>query len=282
MYLEKINRISNWLDTADGLLITAGAGMGVDSGLPDFRGDEGFWKAYPALQKSKLSFAEMADPTWFYKHPRLAWGFYGHRLNLYRKTRPHFGFSLLQKWAGKMIHGAAVFTSNVDGQFQLSRFSEKLVYECHGSIHYLQCSTPCTDEIWSADSFVPDVDTDRCLLQNELPRCSHCGEVARPNILLFNDSSWLSNRCETQGAELESFLSRVKSPLVIEIGAGTAVPSVREFGEQVAHELGTNFVRLNLRESSVFSENAIGLSAGALDGINLIDQRLNQLNTTTF
>ena len=34
---------------ADGLLITAGAGMGIDSGMPDFRGENGFWKAYPAF-----------------------------------------------------------------------------------------------------------------------------------------------------------------------------------------------------------------------------------------
>ncbi|NOZ79257.1 MAG: NAD-dependent protein deacetylase, partial [Acidobacteria bacterium] len=35
------------LVAADALLITAGAGMGVDSGLPDFRGPEGFWDTYP-------------------------------------------------------------------------------------------------------------------------------------------------------------------------------------------------------------------------------------------
>lgn len=34
---------------ADAILIGAGAGMGVDSGLPDFRGNDGFWKAYPTL-----------------------------------------------------------------------------------------------------------------------------------------------------------------------------------------------------------------------------------------
>ena len=62
-----------------GLLFTAGAGMGVDSGLPDFRGDKGFWKAYPALFGH--SFSDMANPSWFDSDPRLAWGFYGHRLN---------------------------------------------------------------------------------------------------------------------------------------------------------------------------------------------------------
>lgn len=42
---EKLEKAAGWLREADGLLITAGAGMGVDSGLPDFRGREGFWPA---------------------------------------------------------------------------------------------------------------------------------------------------------------------------------------------------------------------------------------------
>ena len=56
---------------ADALLITAGAGMGVDSGLPDFRGNEGFWKAYPALGRAKKSFTDMANPAdaWAEDHP---------------------------------------------------------------------------------------------------------------------------------------------------------------------------------------------------------------------
>ena len=45
---------------ADALLIAAGAGMGVDSGLPDFRGTHGFWRAYPLYAKLGLDFASMA------------------------------------------------------------------------------------------------------------------------------------------------------------------------------------------------------------------------------
>ncbi|MGB2501549.1 MAG: hypothetical protein ACPIA2_17760, partial [Mariniblastus sp.] len=46
----------------DALLITAGAGLGVDSGLPDFRGTEGFWRAYPAFKKKGLDFYDLANP----------------------------------------------------------------------------------------------------------------------------------------------------------------------------------------------------------------------------
>src|SRR5687767_9842489 len=76
---------------ADALLVTAGAGMGVDSGLPDFRGTEGFWRAYPAFARLGLRFEQLASPAWFARDPHLAWGFYGHRLNLYRATTPHAG-----------------------------------------------------------------------------------------------------------------------------------------------------------------------------------------------
>jgi NAD-dependent SIR2 family protein deacetylase len=60
---------------ADALLIGAGAGMGVDSGLPDFRGNEGFWKSYPPFGKVGLSFTDLAQPRWFHTDPRPSLGF---------------------------------------------------------------------------------------------------------------------------------------------------------------------------------------------------------------
>src|SRR6476620_7058110 len=106
----QLERAARAISGADALLIAAGAGMGVDSGLPDFRGNEGFWRAYPALAKANLNFAEVASPRTFEQDPSLAWGFYGHRLELYRKTVPHAGFHILQRWAERMPLGTRVFT----------------------------------------------------------------------------------------------------------------------------------------------------------------------------
>jgi hypothetical protein len=52
------------------LLIAAGAGMGVDSGLPDFRGNQGFWKAYPALAGRAWSSPAWPRPPLFMKTQR--------------------------------------------------------------------------------------------------------------------------------------------------------------------------------------------------------------------
>jgi NAD-dependent SIR2 family protein deacetylase len=84
--------------------------------------------------------------------------FYGHRLDLYRRTQPHRCLDILRGWAAKMPRGAFVFTSNVDGHFQKARFSEDRVAECHGSIHWLQCIDGCSRRVWPADDVVPMVD----------------------------------------------------------------------------------------------------------------------------
>lgn len=77
------------LQQAEALLILAGAGMGVDSGLPDFRGNEGLWKAYPYFKETGMSFSDAANPEFFRKDPHKFWFFYGHRYKSYQETKPH-------------------------------------------------------------------------------------------------------------------------------------------------------------------------------------------------
>ena len=58
-------RAAEAIRSARSMVITAGAGMGVDSGLPDFRGDRGFWNAYPMYERLGLSFVDAANPAHF-------------------------------------------------------------------------------------------------------------------------------------------------------------------------------------------------------------------------
>lgn len=265
--VNSVHQAAALIAQADGLLITAGAGMGVDSGLPDFRGTSGFWQAYPALGKVRIDFTEIANPQAFRSDPELAWGFYGHRLNLYRNIVPHEGFNILRRWASQKPHGAFVFTSNVDGQFQKTGFSEQQIHECHGSIHWLQCTDSVCGEVWSAADFKPEVDAERCRLISPLPKCPACGKLARPNILMFGDGHWVSDRYDEQDAACTSWLRSVKNPVVIELGAGTAVPSVRYFGEYQ----GVPMIRINVREAESTMGNCVSLPMGALEALQALD-----------
>jgi hypothetical protein len=69
-------------------------------------------------------------------------------------------------------------------------------------------------------------------------------------------------------------LARARRPVVVELGAGTYVASVRYFSQQVIHEHGGRLVRINPRESEVPTPMDIGLPVGALQGLTAIDEAL--------
>ena len=261
---EKINE-------ADALLIGAGAGIGVDSGLPDFRGNKGFWKAYPPMKKLGVSFSDMANPVWFEEKPYFAWGFYGHRLNLYRKTTPHHGFEQLLQLGRNMPDEYFVYTSNVDGQFQKAGFDPERIVEAHGSIHHLQCVRPCTDSIWKADDIGIHVNEETMEAKGSLPECQYCNNIARPNILMFSDWAWIPQRSAEQEQRMQEWLDELgnKKLVIIEIGAGSAVPTVRVMSERLVSIRNADLIRINPRESGV-PKGQVSLARGAADAIDKI------------
>jgi NAD-dependent SIR2 family protein deacetylase len=262
------------LRSARALVVTAGAGMGVDSGLPDFRGDRGFWRAYPPYEKLGLSFVDAANPAHFDDDPAFGWGFYGHRANLYRATVPHAGFAVLRRWIDELRLESFVVTSNVDGQFQKAGFDPERIHEVHGSIHHLQCTGPCCGEIWPNEERV-GVD-EATMRADRVPRCPRCRGVARPNILMFGDFAWLPARTQEQAARFAGFLERLgdEAPMaVVELGAGTAIPTVRLASERLGRRAGCTVLRLNPREPAIDAPH-LSLAAGARDGLEAVDQAL--------
>lgn len=257
----------------DAVLIAAGAGMGVDSGLPDFRGNEGFWKEYPVAKVRGLSFEALANPEWFEYDPTLAWAFYGHRLNLYRDTIPHEGFTMLRELCKSKGDNYFILTSNVDGQFQKAGFDESRIFEIHGSIHHLQCTADKFHGIWSAKDEEITVDMDAFKALEPFPICPACGALARPNILMYSDWDWIGYRSDMQmkqfGRWKIDLMKEKKKVCVIEIGAGTAIASIRRMSESAAKQFHAPLIRINPRESQGVL-GTIKLPMGGLEGIKAI------------
>lgn len=253
--------------------------MGVDSGLPDFRSPNGFWKAYPVAEKLGLKFEELASAEWFEKDPLLAWGFYGHRLNLYRRTTPHPGFEILRRWTENKAQGHFVFTSNVDGQFQKAGFSEDRMVECHGSVLMVQCRKPCCAGTWPLpESTFIEVDETALKAKEPLPKCVSCGGPTRPNVLMFSDSHWMDGRSAAQQVRFRLWirgLARGKLT-VIELGAGTALPTVRNLAEQVSRAAGNPLIRINPVDVRG-PDNSIAIREGALAALQRIDEEMKKL-----
>jgi NAD-dependent SIR2 family protein deacetylase len=128
----------------------------------------------------------------------------------------------------------------------------------------------CTPNIWSTDEFMPKVDEEICLLLNEPPRCPKCGAMARPNVLMFGDWSWSPRRTAIQSQHEEEWLEAIgdhQRVVVVELGAGTAIPSVRNFSQRIIYELGGRLVRINPREFQVPGSVDVGIPLGSLEAL---------------
>lgn len=269
--MDEIQRAADLIRNADSLLITAGAGMGVDSGLPDFRGGQGFWNAYPPYKALKIDFLDISSPDWFRDDPAFAWGFYGHRRNLYRTTEPHDGYRILRE----LSDDAYVVTSNVDVAFLKAGFESDRVVETHGTIEWNQCLKLCGIGIFPAGKEVVTVDTASMRATGDLPACPDCGGVARPNIQMFGDPYWDKRRTNAQLENFYEWLTarRSKNVVVIECGAGIEIPSIRERSEEVIEEVSGSLIRINPSHFGV-PGGQIALPMGALDALSQIEKSL--------
>lgn len=259
---------------ADVIVILAGAGMSVDSkdangnNIPDFRGENGFWKVYPVLGDKKISFSAIANPNAFKTNPDLVWGFYGSRFDLYKNTTPHAGYKAMLELV-KTKKDYFVATSNVDGAFQKAGFPEDKVYEIHGRIGKFQC-TECNN-VWTPPASTKfDVDPNKLECACELPRCS-CGAIARPNIMMFNDFGFNTTETKAQEVAFNKFMHMYDKGdtkiAVVEFGAGTAIPSIRMMGEFIHSKVpGATLVRVNPAESQG-PKGIVSIPKGALAAV---------------
>ena len=128
-----------------------------------------------------------------------------------------------------------------------------------------------------------DVDESAFLAHAPLPRDPLTSNICRPNILMFGDYGWNPTRTQHQEQRFESWLKSIASKklVVIEMGAGTAIPTVRNHSEQYANLHNATLIRINPRESFVNNthviQNSISISTGAKDGLLSIQTALKGL-----
>ena len=274
-----IERAAHLISGASALLVCAGAGMSADSGLPTFRNGGGLWTMTTKVGTRDVSFDEIAQPKWFHHRPEVAWGFYGWRAHQYAKAEPHVGYQILRRWSLKMPQRSFVYTSNVDGLFAKSGMGDQHIVECHGTIHLLQCrKQSCGSGLWPTADVAIVVNDELKVAEPPLPKCPRCGRVARPNILMFDDVSFLKTRRRQQLQEFERWLFGVETGtlVILEIGAGTTVPTVRRTAEDVARRMRAPIIRINRDDHApMLRDDRLSIDMGAADALEAIDRVLD-------
>jgi len=155
--------IADKLQQAEKIVFVTGAGISQESGIPTFRGKDGLWRKYDAMQ--------LATIDAFYENPKLVWEWYEERRKNILAAKPNAGhvtIANLEKY--KQVR---VLTQNIDGLHQRAGSSQ--VYELHGSIVTIKC-TVCDFKEKITNSF------------SELPPRCKCGNMLRPDVVWFGEA----------------------------------------------------------------------------------------------
>jgi NAD-dependent SIR2 family protein deacetylase len=277
---EAVWRAAQYVRNADVLLIAAGAGMGVDAGLPDYY--SGIRLAHPRLAELGLSLYDVSNHALFEHNPALAWGHWVKRQREYMNALPHVGYHILYTWSKSNKRNIRVVTTNLDRHFVRTGFPLDNIFEMHGSMYDAQCMRDCGVSPWQLDTTnLPSVDSNTMLLLGPPPLCIQCGGPARVCTALAVDDHWNASRVEEARMRHETFfreLSAERVLTVLEIGCGTVMCKVRIEAARIVAEHRMRkgraaHIRINLYQAHIDEhEDNISLPLDALEVLRTINQ----------
>jgi NAD-dependent deacetylase len=185
-----IQKASRLIKEADYCVALTGAGISTPSGIPDFRSPgSGIWTKYSPMEVASLS-AFRYYPMRFYEWIRP----FVKSLFLAEPNPAHIALARLEEGN----HLRSVITQNIDALHQ--RAGSKKVIEVHGTYQTLTC-LGCYRQLQATDEFLADF-----LDQEENPHCPHCGNLLKPDIILYEEQlpaqTWREAREEVLACDL--------------------------------------------------------------------------------
>jgi len=165
----EMTRFQKLVNASNNSVFFGGAGVSTESGIPDFRGENGIYN----IQKTYGDPAEkILSRPFFDEQPERFFEFYRQEM-VYLDAKPntaHFALARLELM-GKL---KAVITQNIDGLHQMAGSSK--VLELHGSIHRNYCM--------NCGKFF---DLDYMMKAETVPRCNLCGNKIKPDVVLYQE-----------------------------------------------------------------------------------------------
>ncbi len=232
-------RLRELILSAPHVVALTGAGMSAESGVPTFRGVDGFWE--------KESVEELATPEGFARDPARVWRWYDERRQHIASCNPNAGHHALAEYERRR-GGFTLVTQNIDDLHRAAGSSRLL--ELHGNIFRVRCTREGTIR-----------DDRRVPLPATPPRCG-CGALLRPDVVWFGEA--LPE--EVMG---NAFSAARQADLFLVIGTSALVYPAAGL-PQIARERGAYLVEINIEPtplSAAADEVITGPAAGVLPGL---------------
>ena len=172
------------LDRPGHVLALTGAGVSAESGIPTFRGKDGYW----TVGAREYHPQELATREAFDAMPWDVWAWYLYRLAVCRAAAPNPGHVALARLAA--LDRFALITQNVDGLHRRAGSPEVSTFPIHGDISLIRCAAECVPDRWAMPDGVPDLGRGEPVpaAVRALLVCPRCGGMARPHVLWFDES----------------------------------------------------------------------------------------------
>lgn len=164
-----IDRLREMINNSNNIVFFGGAGVSTESGIPDFRSDDGI---YSEKTKSSYSPEEILSHSFFMNNTKAFYDFYKSKM-IYKAAKPNNAHICLAQLES-MSKLKAVITQNIDGLHQMA--GSKNVLELHGSVNRNYCM--------KCHKFY---DLDYIINSEDIPRCS-CGGIVKPDVVLYEES----------------------------------------------------------------------------------------------
>ena len=170
----------------DGLIVfLSGAGISAESGIPTFRGQEGYWTVGSTVYQPQ----QMATHAAFRHMPDTVWHWYLYRRGVCRRARPNAAHAALAALESALGERFRLVTQNVDGLHLRAGNSVRHTYQIHGNIDFLRCADDCSAELRPIPEDIQLLDKTDTLSADTLERlvCHRCKARARPHVLWFDE-----------------------------------------------------------------------------------------------
>lgn len=179
--------IKQQLDGKRKISFLVGAGLSADSGIPVFRGKDGFWT------NGSVNYTPQEIGTYkmFCTNANEVWRWYLYRISLCNKALPNKGHILLSEIEKKLNDRFSLISQNVDGLHFRDESKIRNLFLIHGDLRFMRCSEECSRELFEIPTSLVEKDRTRetplLFEETELLICPNCGEMTRPHALWFDE-----------------------------------------------------------------------------------------------
>jgi NAD-dependent deacetylase len=247
--------LASALATDGVFVVVTGAGVSAESGIPTFRGEEGYWTVGSRVYHPQ----ELATQAAFRRMPEEIWRWYLYRLGVCRAAAPNPAHVALVELERALGDRFLLVTQNVDGLHLRAGSSRVRTYQIHGNIHFMRCAGPHGDQVVEIPAEVPGLQPADPLPDpaRELLRCARCEGWARPHVL------WFDEYYDEEVYRFESSLRAAAAASVLVTVGTSGNTNLPNQMVAIARRAGALLIDINP------AENPFGRVAAAADGLFL-------------